>query len=144
MVNLQSSDEEILAECKSSLKSIKDLTVLLLQKTEKIEKKDQNDTVRALEIIDLLSREIIKRAQPFVMQTLNNCLVASGDKKSTPETRNAAERAVSSIVSHTSPNALREMLPALFKAMDASMRWVFYLLIIAHKSCRFKGYCRIW
>lgn len=112
--------QKLVLEAKKSLKFLEDLSPIL---TAQLAKKDQAEIQKGLKAVTILCNEIMLNAQPFMLKQLEKCLLIVGDKKSTPETRELAEEACDAIVQKASPNALVELLPALFTAMDAGKRW---------------------
>ena len=92
-------------------------------KIETIDKKDQSGTVGALNAVTALANAKVPFLQACLSSVLPPILSACGDKKSTAETRKAAEEAVQAIATHISPNALREILPMLYAALDSSCKW---------------------
>ena len=123
VLSASSTSEQVLKEAQSSLKAMADLMPLLIQKVTTLDKKDQSETLNALDIIKTLAEKLMLRAQPYVLTCLPAILECVGDKKALKETAAAAELASKAIMNNISPNAIRQVLPMLFTAMDAKQRW---------------------
>jgi hypothetical protein len=106
-----------------SLPNIESIFNAYKGKIETIDKKDQSGTVGALTAVTELAKAKIPAVQPYLLSVLPPILQACGDKKSTAETRKASEEAVLAISNQISPNALREILPMLYAALDSSCKW---------------------
>ncbi|KAJ3393680.1 translational elongation factor EF-1 alpha [Lobulomyces angularis] len=114
---------EVLATAKSNLKALEKAVSGLTEHVSNIPKKDQKQTLVALATFTELANQAILQSQPYLIKALPAILAALGDKKSSAETRNAAELAAKTICSKMSPNALREVLPYLHEAVDYEQKW---------------------
>ena len=123
MLTPNSSVEQVLSESGKSLKAMADLMPLLIAKIATLDKKDQQETCNALLLIKELASKLILRSQPYVLMALPAILECVGDKKALKETAACAEDASKAIMNNISPNAIRQVLPILFTAMDAKQRW---------------------
>ena len=106
-----------------AIESLENLFNAYKTKIETIDKKDQSGTISALNAIIEIAKANIPSVQACLLNVLPPTLAACGDKKSTAETRKAAEEAVQAIAKQISPNALREILPMLYAALDSSCKW---------------------
>lgn len=111
------------AQGSPSLEALENLFNAYKSSIETIDKKDQSGTVSALSAVAEIAKAGIPSVQACLLTVLPPILAACGDKKSTSETRKAAEEAVQAIAKHISPNALREILPMLYAALDSSCKW---------------------
>ena len=105
------------------LKNLKSLVQEKILKIQKLDKKDQEASQQALNEIKDLAENSMLSGQPFLLQALPSILECVGDKKATKETATCAEQASKAIMNNISPNAIRQVLPILFQAMDAKQRW---------------------
>jgi elongation factor 3 len=124
-ITLDSPVQEIINYGKGSpsIESLENLFNAYKGKIETIDKKDQSGTVNALKAITEIAKANIPSVQACLLNVLPPILAACGDKKSSSETRKSAEEAVIAIAKHISPNALREILPHLYAALDSSCKW---------------------
>ncbi|KAJ3318655.1 translational elongation factor EF-1 alpha [Boothiomyces sp. JEL0866] len=122
-LNINSSATEILNACKSDLSILENIVNLMNEKVAKLDKKDQTATNHALKVFEELATKDMIRAQPFLIKILPDVLNACGDKKATPETVANAQAAAKAITDKISPNAVPELLPYLFQALDIKCRW---------------------
>ena len=118
----QSPIDEIVSIA-NNLPTLEKLCSDFTQMVTVIDKKDQSPTIHALQAMTALAENSMLTAQAYLISNLPAALNACGDKKSTAETRAAAELAVKTICDKISPNALREVLPHLFAALDSSCKW---------------------
>ncbi len=124
-ITIDSPAKEIIqyAQGSPSIESLENLFTAYKSKIETIDKKDQSGTVGALTSITEIAKAAIPSVQACLLNVLPPILAACGDKKSTAETRKAAEDAVQAIAKQISPNGLREVLPCLYAALDSSCKW---------------------
>jgi elongation factor 3 len=118
-----STAEQVIQKANQSLKALEQVVPLFIEKIEKLDKKDLSAAHHALTVIAELADKIMLRAQPYVIKALPAVLNAAGDKKGNNETRELAEKCAKAITEKISPNAIREVLPHLFAAMNPSCKW---------------------
>jgi elongation factor 3 len=104
------------------VKNAKDLTALSAYFKELVERVGKQDN-KALEICADLATNAMLYAQPYLIHALPGILECVGHKKSSAETRALAEKAIKAIIDNISANAVQGILPVLFDAMGASVRW---------------------
>jgi len=75
----------------------------------------------ALKAMDALAGQCIMIAEPYLIANLSVMLSAAAN--ATPSVRTAAEAAVKTLAEKASPNSLRQILPALFKASEVGVAW---------------------
>jgi elongation factor 3 len=118
-----STAEQVIQKANQSVKALEQVLPLYIEKIEKLDKKDLAPAHHALKTIAELAQKIMIRAQPYVIKALPAILNAAGDKKGNTETRELAESCAKTIIEKISPNAVREVLPHLFAALNPSCKW---------------------
>ena len=123
LVTVSSPAADIVNVANTDLDALENLCSEFVEKVSIIDKKDQSLTVHVLNVFITLAEKSMTVSQPYLISNIPAILNAIGDKKSTAETRSAAELACKTICSKISPNAVKEVLPFLFQGLDISCKW---------------------
>jgi len=79
------------------------------------------NAVGALNTLESLAKDCMLQSEPHLLANLSAVLTAASNKQ--VKVRNAAEAAAIAITSKMSPNAVRDLLPVLFKHAEVGVAW---------------------
>jgi len=122
-LSVEAPTAQVVEIAKANWRHLDTVCKQLSQQLESPNKKNTQECINALRCFSALATEAMHYAEPFLIPHLAVILNVSGVKQTTPEVRQVAEEVSKTIGAHFSTNAVREVLPHLYKSADITSNW---------------------